>query len=515
LLKSLVTRKKIALFLVIIICLSSLGIYNLSAAPSTMRNISSLELVKDMKLGWNLGNTLDAIGGETAWGNPKTTEDMILKVKSAGFNTIRIPVTWKEHVGSAPNYTIEKAWLDRVQEVVDYAIDNNMYAILNTHHEGEWLIPDKAHQTEVTNKLSKMWEQIATRFKDYSDYLIFETMNEPRVENSSSEWSGGTSEFRDVINQLNKAAVSSIRNTGGNNASRFLMIPTHAATAQSVAVNDLIIPDNDPKIIVSLHTYSPYSFCLDEGGTNAWGTDSDKANMESELDAIYNKFVKNGRAVIIGEWASINKNNLTDRVKHAEYYTREVVERGMLPVWWDNGYTGTNGLAILNRSSNTWLFPEIVDALIKGLSSGTKTTVPSQSTAPTAPATTSLPQTTQPTSSVVTTSPVKVSPTQSATNSGSFAIDYSTNDWGSGAVVNITITNNSTTAKKGWTLTWTYSGNQKITNIWGGEYTQSGSTITVKNSSWNSEIPPNGYVSFGFSISYSGTNAKPTDFKIN
>jgi len=363
-----------------------------STANTGMRDISALELTKEMRLGWNLGNTMDAFGTtglntETYWGNPTTTKAMIDKVKATGFNTVRIPVTWTGHIDSAPDYAIDEAWLNRVEEIVNYVLDNDMYAIINLHHEEhDWLIPTYENQDKATEQITKLWEQIAARFKNYSDYLIFEAMNEPRVIDSSSEWTGGTYENHDVINKLNLAAVNTIRYSGGNNGERFIMIPTHAACAINNAVNNLVIPNNDRRVIVSIHSYSPYQFCMVSTSNLTWGTQNDKASLSSEFDALYNKFIRNGIAVVIGEFGTIDKNNLSSRVTHAQYYVQEAKKRGIPVIWWDNGYYGpgdSDSYALLNRNALTWYYPDIVQALVSA-SGYTATSTPTQTTTPTA-----------------------------------------------------------------------------------------------------------------------------------
>jgi len=343
-----------------------------SDAAGVMRDMTSMQIVADMKLGWNLGNTLDAwadgvsgLSTETCWGNPKTTKAMFDALKAKGFKTVRVPVTWNGHFGAAPSYTIDKAWLDRVEEVVKYGIDNDMYVILNSHHD-DWVKLYASSQTEVSAKITKLWEQIGARFKDYSDYLVFETLNEPRLIGESTEWSGGTADARKVLNAYNLAIVNTMRNSGGNNALRHIMIPTHAATSMEVAQNDLVIPNNDKRIIISQHTYWPYTFTMENPGSNTWGTASDKSACDTELDRIYNKFCSKGIPVVVGEWGTIHKNNTAARTVHAEYYTAAVRKRGMLPVWWDNGDSKAGGFALLNRNAGSWYFTEIVDALIKG-----------------------------------------------------------------------------------------------------------------------------------------------------
>lgn len=335
-------------------------------AKSPMRDISAKELVYDMKVGWNLGNTLDATtGGETGWGNPRTTQEMMDAVKEMGFKTVRIPVTWQGHFGGAPDYTIDRSWLDRVEEVANYVLRNSMYAIVNSHHD-EWVSLQSWEKNSVADRLSKLWTQIAERFRDYGDYLVFEILNEPRQ--SVNEWTGGTPEARAILNEYHQAAVDAIRATGGNNASRFIMCCTHAATPSNEAIEELEIPDdNDPRIIVSLHTYYPNGFSFPENrNVTNWGSSEDRENVKKELDREYKAVEKKGGGTaVIGEWASAHKNNLSAREDHAEFYAREVRSRGMLPVWWDNG---ARDFGILNRNSRppSWTWPTIAEALVRG-----------------------------------------------------------------------------------------------------------------------------------------------------
>ncbi|MGB5818185.1 MAG: glycoside hydrolase family 5 protein [Saonia sp.] len=335
-----------------------------STDNGVLRGLTSVELVADMGSGWNLGNTLDVEDeDETLWGNPLTTKEMIDAVNDRGFKTIRVPVTWRFHMGDAPNYTIEKEWLERVQEIVEYARGNDMYVIINIHHDDPWIIPTYEKADEVKDRLAKVWTQIANHFKEYSDYLVFETLNEPRYENSPEEWTGGTAEGRDVVNQYHKACVDAIRATGGNNAMRHLMVSTYAASTGPTVLDALVIPNDDPNIIISLHSYFPFEFCL--GGTDTtWGTDADKNALEFEFDKIVNKFVANGRAVIMGEWSSGNQNNTADRLAHADFYSKECAKRGLMPIWWDVGYYGDNASGLMDRNTLEWPYGEIADAVI-------------------------------------------------------------------------------------------------------------------------------------------------------
>lgn len=332
-----------------------------------MRNLSSAEIVNDMKTGWNLGNSLDAEGpDETFWGNPRTTMAMIDEVSSRGFNTLRVPVTWRFHQGPAPDYIVEESWLARVEEVVNYGRANNMYVIINVHHDDPWIIPTYEKGDEVKDRLSKLWTQIANRFKNYSDYVIFETLNEPRFEGTPEEWTGGTAEGRDMVNQYHKTSLDAIRATGGNNSSRPIMISTYAASTIPQAMDDLLIPNDDSRTIVSLHSYFPFPFTL-EGTDSTWGTNNDKAQLDAEMDRIKSKFIDNGMAVVLGEWSSGNQSNLDDRLAHASYYAQAAADRGLASIWWDNGNSGVSndGLAIFNRQTLSWPFGEIADIILQ------------------------------------------------------------------------------------------------------------------------------------------------------
>lgn len=341
----------------------------------TIRDISSTELIKELKIGWNLGNTLDATGGgallssETSWGNPSTKEEIFTIIKEAGFNVVRIPVSWGNHLGAEPDYIIHTMWLDRVNEIVDYAIDNELYVILNMHHE-EWHFPSYDNLEKAKTILTKVWEQIAERFKDYDEHLIFEGMNEPRMKGTPQEWTGGNAEGRDVVNQLNQAFVDTIRNSKGNNQLRHLMIPTYAASSDPKTWKDFIIPEDD-KIIVSIHAYTPYNFALNKSGTANWSqeNDNDTRDINNLMEGLYNTFISKGHPVILGEFGAMDKDNLESRVLWSEYYIKKATEVGIPCIWWDNGaFTGSGELfGLLDRRKGEWVHQEIIEALMRGL----------------------------------------------------------------------------------------------------------------------------------------------------
>ena len=328
-------------------------------------NLTSKDFVLDMGAGWNLGNAMDTENAdETAWGNPLTTKAMIDEIAKKGFKTLRLPVTWRFHMGSAPDYTIEKEWLDKVETIANFALDNQMYVIINIHHDEEWIIPTYEKSESVKNQLAKVWTQIAERFKSYDYHLIFETLNEPRLEESPEEWQGGTAEGREVVNQYHQISLDAIRATGENNASRKIMVSTYAASSDPRALNDYRIPNGDENVIVSVHSYFPYLFAL-EGTDTTWGNETDRAELLQEFEKINGQFAADGRAIVMGEWGSTFSDNPDDRLAHAQFYAKACAERGICPIWWDNGNLDEFG--IFNRRELVWAHPEIADAIVQAI----------------------------------------------------------------------------------------------------------------------------------------------------
>ncbi len=328
---------------------------------------NAAQIASEIRIGWNLGNTLDCYdvdwkvsSHESAWGNPKTTKEMIDAVKAAGFNAVRIPVSWTDHI--TDDGTIDGDWMNRVQEVVDYSMDNGLYTILNVHHDDyTWLNPTYSDEAAVKAKLVKIWTQIAARFKDYDTKLLFEGMNEPRVVGSANEWMGGTPEERDVINHLHQAFVDTVRASGGTNAERTLIVTTHAASITADAVNGLVIP-NDGNIIVSIHNYAPWKFTTKEHENVTAFDAAGQAELEQHFDFLYDKFVSKGVPVIIGEFGAENKNNAADRAAYYSYYVQAAAKRNIPCFVWDNGPADSFGL--LNRKTLTWYDEAIVQGMM-------------------------------------------------------------------------------------------------------------------------------------------------------
>lgn len=328
---------------------------------------SSAEIVKDIKVGWNLGNTLDSyntgksgLSTETGWGNLKTTEAMILSVKEAGFNAVRIPVTWGEHMDGD---TIQQDWMARVKEVVDYAYNNGMYVILNMHHDDYiWFTPSEAEYAADSAKLKKIWEQIAREFNSYGDRLLFEGMNEPRTVDSSAEWSGGTEDERKVVNKYEQDFVNTVRASGGNNSARTLVITSYAASAEEKAMTDVVVP-NDSHVIVSLHYYAPWKFA--DGQSTTFG-DKEKFELDNKFARMKSLFIDNGIPVIIGEFGCVAVADDSTRADYYSYYISAAKSQGIKCFIWDNGLSiGKSAYGIFNRGALKWN-----DTILSGVMSG-------------------------------------------------------------------------------------------------------------------------------------------------
>lgn len=340
----------------------SFCVAGLALASSMAYATTAFDITSQMMPGWNLGNALDSTGGdETNWGNPVVTQALIDKIKSAGFKTLRVPVSW-DYYTSGSGYTIASTRLDRVEQVVNYGLKDGLYVIINVHHNNGWEAPSAANEANAKDHLTKLWQQIATRFKGYDNHLIFEVMNEPIV---GSDWTG-TSEYYSVINRLDAAALSTIRGTGGNNASRLVMLPGYTAGPWDNQINALSLP-SDSMIAASVHAYLPYSFALDGSGTSQF---TDTATIDSLFSRLNTRFISKGIAVVIGEWGATNKGNTSERIKFATYYTKAAAKLGIPTIIWDNNVYSTGGesFGLINRSTLSWVYPDIITAIMQGIS---------------------------------------------------------------------------------------------------------------------------------------------------
>lgn len=364
---------------------------------------TSVQMAQNMAIGWNLGNTLDATAGdneytrglntETAWGMPKTTKAMITAVKNAGFKTIRIPVSWHDHITDS-NYTIDSAWMARVKEVVDYAYSQNMCVIINVHHDnfsisdissnyGYALSTDSSIQTKSKAYLQKVWTQIATTFATYDQKLVFELLNEPRDVGGKvwgNEWwisDNNATTINSIITAYEQTSLGAIRAVSGNE-NRYLMAPAYAGSSGWVTKYSLPTDTASDKLILSFHAYSPYNFAM--SGSDTTFTESHKSELNSMFSKVHNAFPKIG--IVIGEASCTNKGNLAEREKWFTYYFGTAYSTyGMPTVLWDNmvetvdcaennPYDGKiNGEhhGYLNRKSLEWYFPTLITNAMKAV----------------------------------------------------------------------------------------------------------------------------------------------------
>lgn len=330
----------------------------------------SIKFAQSLGRGWNLGNTFDAcekhselkagLETETMWGNPETTKELIAFVKKCGFDSIRIPVTWAQHLGDAPDYTIDKAWLDRVNEVVDWVLQEDMKVIINVHHDDAfWLITDEAHKEKSKEILTKIWAQLCEKFKDYDENLVFETMNEPRVEGAEDEWNGNP-ESREIVNYLNFAALKTIRNSGGKNAERFVLIPTYAASGLKENVRALELPD-DKRVLVSVHYYFGTAHQSEFADNDHQWTDKEKRELYKTFKIIHDCYIKKGYGVVKSEFGWTDRAHIENLAVNTRFYVELAEKLGFSCMVWDNG----ESFGLINRNELKEEYPEYIKAITR------------------------------------------------------------------------------------------------------------------------------------------------------
>ncbi len=354
---------------------------------SSSSDETAMEFVSHIKVGWNLGNTLDAVpmayasptSCESSWGCPVTTKQMIDAVKDAGFNCVRVPVSWGQKMDNT-TYQIDENWMNRVQEVVNYVIDNDMYCILNIHHDNTpanypYFYPDSAHYAQSEKFVTSVWSQVSERFEAYDNHLIFETLNEPRLVGHNNEWwidpnSNDCKDGMDCVNKLNAAALDTIRKSGGNNDKRFVLMPSYAANCDESTLAGVVMP-NDDHIIAEAHAYTPYNFALadeKDGGTPNWSEANGGADIVNLMKRLQKTYLSKGIPVIIDEFGASNRNNEDTRAAWAKFYVSQADSYGIPCVLWDNNQfgNGSENLGLLNRNNLTIGYPKLLEGIMEG-----------------------------------------------------------------------------------------------------------------------------------------------------
>ncbi|WP_300704685.1 cellulase family glycosylhydrolase [Bacteroides sp.] len=377
---------------------------NQSESKPIDENQPAVKVAKELGLGWNLGNQLDAyvndVADETSWGNGKATQETFNKVKNAGFTSVRIPITWLGKVSAAPGYTIDLAWLNRAKELVDYAENAGLKVIINIHHDGyrhvnedgsvkcNWLDIVKASEDVITNNATKvqlkaMWTQIAEHFKDKGDFLIFEGLNEIH----DGKWGMGSNTIDGgkqyaILNEWQQVFVDAVRATGGNNAARYLGISGYC-TNPDLTMKFLKIPSDPAKdrLLVSVHYYDPATFALEDkftewghtgavGSKDVWG---DEAHLNGLFAALRTTYVEKGIPVYIGEMGCVHRNNVRSelfRKYYLEYVCKAARTNGMAVFYWDNGSAGSGRecSGVINHATGDYVNngKDIVNVMAKG-----------------------------------------------------------------------------------------------------------------------------------------------------
>jgi endoglucanase len=369
--------------------------YSSRIAPDASGMGSSAKiLAAKMFAGWNLGNALEVPGDETAWGNPKVTRRFIDSVKVVGINAIRIPCAWNSYIEDASTCKLRASWLARVKEVVDYCYSNDMYVIINIHWDGGWLEnnPTYASQYAVNAKQKAIWQQIAVKFRDYDEHLIFAGTNEVNIGSATP-----AAENYTVQMSYNQTFVDAVRSTGGKNSYRNLAIQAFN-TNIDLAVSNLIVSNDTIKdrLMVEVHYYDPWDFCGLEtdaswatvknnwgaafsvyGSISTWGQED---YVVTQFQKMKTNFVDKGYPVILGEFGALRRSALTgtalehhlaSRAYYFQYVAQQAKNNGLVPFYWDNGFTGNFGCALFNRSDGSVFDRQALKAYLTGAAAGT------------------------------------------------------------------------------------------------------------------------------------------------
>lgn len=384
----------------IFICLLSvLFFFLISCEITPFEPNENVMFANSLKAGWNLGNTLDAqsvysgsdnlgLNTETSWGMPFTTQAMINEVANRGFTTIRVPISWHNHIVDRENYVIDSAWMNRVKEIVDWALNANLKVIINIHHDnhsesdmsknaGFCVSENKTLQEKSKDFIKCIWTQVGETFKSYDENLIFEVLNEPRCVGTSWEWNGGQklSVYNQIISEYEQVALDAIRSTGEKNLTRYVMVPPYAASPTSLNGWDLPNDSAKEKLIVAVHAYSPYTFCMGSEG-NSTDVFNGYTELETLFRNLYKEFVYKGIGVVMGETSATDKNNLSERIKWVQYYYKQARKSFIPVILWDNKNTYENSFGqswdnmaerhgYFDRENLSWFEPTLIDEIIK------------------------------------------------------------------------------------------------------------------------------------------------------
>ncbi|NEA63388.1 cellulase family glycosylhydrolase [Streptomyces sp. SID12488] len=332
---------------------AGLPLVKLAAAP--------MDTVAAMQPSWNLGNTLDAIPDETSWGNPLTTKALFDTIKAQGFRSVRIPVTWSGHQSSTAPYTIDATWMNRVKQVVDWALADGLHVVLNVHHDSwQWLATMPTDHDNVLARFKATWTQIAAKFRDSPQALLFESNNEPQFNNTTD------AQGIQYNSELNSAFHTVVRQSGGNNSTRLLMLPTLHTNAGQEFLDALVSGMkslNDPNLVATVHFYGWYPFSVNVAGGTKFDATAQK-DMTDTFTRIRNTLTSKGIPVYLGEYGLLNypdynhpaRVELGEALKYFEQFGYEARTAGVTTALWD-------AFNFLNRTTFQWRDPAIINQI--------------------------------------------------------------------------------------------------------------------------------------------------------
>jgi endoglucanase len=347
---------------------SAAGGTSSSSNTNPTGKLTPQEAVKLMAPGWNLGNSFDATPNETSWGNPTPNQALIKAVHAAGFKLLRLAVGWTDHIGAGPSYTIDAAWMNKVKQTAQWAVDDGMYVFVNTHHDsdggnGGW-VTFGANGENVAKEVTAVWTQIANAFKGFDSKLMLECFNEPNYT------AGRNTQAETDLNMYLEACFKAIRDTGGANSTRIVMIQPIGASPIQAGIQNIqkVSFINDPNLVISLHTYFPTNFGLSTTAYQ-WGSASDYTKMQDSLAKEIRVWLPT-QVIFIGEWGSMNAQPLANRAAHAQAYAQDTTTAGVVPIWWDNGGSGNESFSLFNRQSGAVTQSSIVSGIMTGVKNG-------------------------------------------------------------------------------------------------------------------------------------------------
>ena len=300
--------------------------------------------------------------------NGKFTPRTFQATAEAGCKCVRIPATWHHHMDDYRTTTIDKVWIDRIEEVVRYAVDAGLYVIINMHHDagsrvGRWCIADEDHYETTCSGLKNIWTQIATRFKDYDEHVLFEAFNEILDDKNSWHYPKDEGSY-DIVNQYYQVFVNTVRATGGNNVSRNLVLNTYGASVRELAIKHFKMPDDvlPGHLMVEFHSYVPVAFCLESASDPRDNLIAEDEAAIREIFVYAKKYLVDiGYPCILGEYGSFPKEGRSqeDRVRYTYFITKLCLENKVVPIIW------YSPMSAVTRDKGTWTDPEIRDAMIR------------------------------------------------------------------------------------------------------------------------------------------------------